>query len=107
MDEKRILIVCGGGASGGFLAQNIRKAAKKKGVKLNIKARSESEIEEYIEDIDVLLYGPHLKYMEEDLKKRAGEYNVPVEMIDEIVYGCLDGEKCLETILRLTNGKSQ
>lgn len=103
MAEKNILIVCGGGASSGFLAQNIRKAAKKRGVKLKIKARSESEIEQYIESIDALLYGPHLKYMEDDLKEKANQYNVPIEMIDQIVYGCLDGERGLEMILQLTN----
>lgn len=101
MDDKNVLIVCGGGASSGFLAQNIRKAAKKKGISINIKARSESEVDEYINDIDVLLYGPHLKYMEEELVSKGKAHNVPVGMIDNLIYGSLNGEKALELILEL------
>lgn len=101
MNGKNILIVCGGGASSGFLAQSIRKAAKKRGISLDIKARSESEVDDYINDIDVLLFGPHLKYMEEDLKNTGKAHNVPVAMIDQSIYGSIDGDKCLNLILEL------
>jgi len=101
MDEKNVLIVCGGGASSGFLAQNIRKAAKKKGISINIKARSESEVDDYINNIDVLLFGPHLKYMEEELLNKGKAHNVPVAMIDSLIYGGLNGDKALELILEL------
>ncbi len=101
MEEKNILIVCGGGASSGFLAQSIRKAAKKKGISINIKARSESEVDDYINDIDVLLFGPHLKYMEDDLISKGKTHNVPVAMIDQLIYGSLNGDKALELILKL------
>jgi len=101
MDEKNVLIVCGGGASSGFLAQNIRKAAKKKGISINIKARSESEVDDYINNIDVLLFGPHLKYMEEELLNKGKAHYVPVAMIDSLIYGGLNGDKALELILEL------
>lgn len=46
-----ILLVCGTGASSGFMAKNIRKAAKEENLEINVKARSDSEIEEYIEQL--------------------------------------------------------
>ncbi|NLU11118.1 MAG: PTS sugar transporter subunit IIB [Tepidanaerobacter acetatoxydans] len=101
MNTKNVLIICGGGASSGFLAQKIKKAAKEKGILLNVKARSEAEVGDYIDNIDVLLFGPHLKYMEEDLTKIGKEYGVPVAMIDQTTYGSLDGDKALEMILSL------
>lgn len=101
MKENNVLIVCGGGASSGFLVQSIKKSAKKKGVSINIKARSESEIGDYIDDIDLLLFGPHLKYMENDLVGIGKSHNVPVAMIDQLIYGSLDGNKALELILDL------
>jgi len=107
MSEKKVLIVCSGGASSGFLAQSIRKAAKKKGILINIQARSESEIDDYIDDIDALLFGPHLKYMEEDLKAKAKQNNVPIAMIEQSIYGQIDGEKALELILELINSYNQ
>ncbi|WMC91495.1 PTS sugar transporter subunit IIB [Kineothrix sp. MB12-C1] len=95
---KNVLLICGTGASSGFMAKNIRKAAKEEGKDVSVKARSDSELEEYIEEIDLLLVGPHLKYMLEDLKKEADQYNVPVEIIQEEAYGSLDGEAVLRQI---------
>ncbi|SHO50012.1 PTS sugar transporter subunit IIB [Anaerocolumna xylanovorans] len=95
---KKVLLVCGTGASSGFMAKNIRKAAKEKGKEVDVKARSDSELDEYIEEIDLLLVGPHLKYMLDDLKKEAKPYNVPVEIIPEDAYGTLDGEAVLQQI---------
>lgn len=101
---KSVLLVCGTGASSGFMAKNIRQAAKNKGIDVSVKARSDSEVEAYIEEIDLLLVGPHLKYMLDDLKKEADPYNVPVEIIEESSYGSLDGEAVLaqiESIIKL------
>lgn len=95
---KKILLICGTGASSGFMAKNIRKAAKERGKEVEVKARSDSELNEYIEEIDLLLVGPHLKYMLEDLKTEAKPYKVPVEMIKEEYYGSLDGNAVLKQI---------
>ncbi|MED1471624.1 PTS sugar transporter subunit IIB [Bacillus salipaludis] len=101
MTEKNVLLVCGGGASSGFLAQNIRKAAKKRDMGIEIKARSESEIDEYLDEMDVLLIAPHLKYMESDIRDRVQSKNIPVAVIDQTIYGMLDGNKCLDLIVGL------
>ena len=52
METIRVLLVCGSGASSGFMAGNIRKAAAERGLEISVNARSESEIENYIDDID-------------------------------------------------------
>ncbi|OLS35413.1 PTS sugar transporter subunit IIB [Bacillus sp. MRMR6] len=105
MTEKTILLVCGGGASSGFMAQNIRKAAKKRNIELNIIARSESEVEEYLNEIQVLLIGPHLSYMEVDLQAKVSAYNIKAAVIPQTIYGLLDGNKGLDLILELLGEK--
>ena len=40
----KIVLCCGSGASSGFMAQNIKKAARKKGMEIDVTARSESLI---------------------------------------------------------------
>ncbi|MEG0468513.1 PTS sugar transporter subunit IIB [Amedibacillus sp. YH-ame10] len=95
---KNILLVCGTGASSGFMAKNIRVAAKNEGFEIGVKARSDSEVEDYIEEIDLLLVGPHLKYMLHDLEEIADPYDVPVRIIDENAYGSLDGAAVLNSI---------
>lgn len=96
---KKVLLVCGSGASSGFMAKNIRLAAKARDFEINVKARSDSEVEDFIEEIDLLLVGPHLKYMLNDLVEIARPYDVPVKIIAEEAYGALDGETVLNSIM--------
>lgn len=95
---KRVLLICGAGASSGFMAQSIRKAARKEGYELKCEARSEAQLKEYLPEIDILLVGPHLAYMKKDIIKEAAEYEVDVEVIPQGIYGMLDGKKALELI---------
>ncbi len=96
---KRILIVCGSGASSGFMAGNIRKAVAAKGKDYEIIARSDSSIEDYIEETDLLLVGPHLDYILGELTEIGQEYGVPVKLISKEAYGSLDGEAVLNLII--------
>lgn len=95
---KNILLVCGTGASSGFMAKNIRQAAKVRGLELSVKARGDAEVEDYIDEIDLLLVGPHLKYMLHDLEDIAKPAEVPVRIIPEEAYGSLDGKAVLDFI---------
>lgn len=101
MYMKNILLICGSGASSGFMAAAIRKAAKKRGVKVMVKAASESQLDERIDEINYLLIGPHLSYMLEDIKEQTKEKNVRVAVIPQSTYGTLNGEKALDLILNL------
>lgn len=100
---KNILLVCGGGASSGFMAANMRKAAKKRGIEITIQARSESELEEHLDTTDMLLIGPHLSYMEEDIKAQLGDRPMKVAVIPQNIYGPLDGNKAIDFALDLEN----
>ncbi|MFR6487149.1 MAG: PTS sugar transporter subunit IIB [Clostridium sp.] len=95
---KKILLVCGTGASSGFMAKNIRKAAKKQNIEIDVIARVDSAIEDYINEIDLLLVGPHLNYMLHDLECIAEPYHVPVALIPQLSYGNLDGDAVLNLI---------
>ncbi|AEB07277.1 phosphotransferase system lactose/cellobiose-specific IIB subunit [Coriobacterium glomerans PW2] len=96
---KEILLVCGTGASSGFMAKNIRQAAKARGLEWSVKARSDSVIEDYIDQIDLLMVGPHLSYMLGDLEEVAKPYGVPVAIIPKADYGNLDGEAVCDFML--------
>lgn len=98
---KQILLVCGTGASSGFMARNIRQAVKARGLDYDVKARSDSVLEDYIEDISLLLVGPHLDYMLKDLEEIVEPYNVPVRIIPKEAYGSLDGEAVADLITEI------
>lgn len=96
---KNILLVCGSGMSSGFMAKNIRMAAKDEGIEMRVNARSESEVVDYIEDIDMLLIGPHMRHLLSELEEEAEPYDVPVRVIEEEAYGKLDGHAVLQMII--------
>ncbi len=108
MDKLNVLLVCGSGASSGFMAANIRKAAAAGGVEITVNAKSESEIENYIEEIDCLMVGPHLAYLLDEVDEITGDAKVKVALMKPEYYATLNGEKALEHILSLFNlsGKS-
>lgn len=107
MKEYNILLCCGAGMSSGFLAQQMRASAKKRGVSAVIRAKSQNDIEEELGTIDLLLLGPHLAYAKEDLAAKCAPYHVPVLVIDREVYGRLDGAGLLTTALAAITTKEE
>lgn len=102
---KKILLVCGNGASSGFLAANMRKYSQKNDLDISVEAHSQTELADYIDDFDVVLVGPHLKFMLDDLKTIADSSNVPISTIDQMTYGTLDGGKAVQFALKLLEEK--
>jgi PTS system cellobiose-specific IIB component len=98
---KNILLICGSGASSGFMAAAIRKAAKKRKVSVTVKAASESQLDERINEIDYLLIGPHLSYMLNEIEGQMKEKNVKAAVIPQSIYGTLNGDQALDLILSL------
>ncbi|MDF9824533.1 PTS system cellobiose-specific IIB component [Breznakia sp. PF5-3] len=101
MAEKFILLACGSGASSGFMANSIRKAAKAKGLDYAVEAVSEAELEDYWDKVDCVLLGPHLAYIQKEYEKQGKPFNVPVACISQIAYGSLNGEMALQNALDL------
>ena len=92
----KILLVCGGGASSGFLCQKMRMSAKQQGIDASVDAISETELEDCLDDVNVVLFGPHLRYMEKELEEILNPEGIPFEFIPEQYYATLDGEKTLD-----------
>lgn len=96
MDNIYMMLCCGAGMSSGFLAKNARKAAKKRGMVATVEARSESEAAQFYSTIDIMLLGPHYDAMRDEMAEQAKQYNVPVVVIPQDIYGALDGEALLD-----------
>ena len=97
----QIVLCCGSGASSGFMAQKIKKAANKKDIDVEVTARSESLIESFLDGTDIVLIAPHLAAESELIAKRCG--GVPTMVIDHRSYGMLDGETVFNKILEVLN----
>ena len=81
------------------MATNMRRAAVARGVEMDIKARSESEIENYVDEIDALMVGPHLAYILDEVEEYIGDNDVKVILMKPEYYSTLDGDNALDHLI--------
>ena len=101
MEQLKILLCCGGGFSSGMLAQRCRKAAKKQGIDATIDARSESQVNDYLSKVHLLLLAPHYEMELEKFRKLAAPHNVKVSVIPRDIYGMMDGDRLIALAQKL------
>ena len=99
-----VLLVCGAGASSSFMAAKMRLAAKKKKIDLNASARAESEIVNFVEDVDAIMIGPQLSVYYEEVKERYSEECAVILMKKEY-YSTLNGDEAIEHLLQEIGNK--
>ena len=96
----KILLMCGAGASSGFMAQAMRKAAKAQNMEdIEIIARSDAEMMNNLKGTDLIMFGPHLEYKKDALENDLKQYHIPFTFIDRDAYGSIDGEATLKQTL--------
>lgn len=100
MPKYPILLCCGAGMSSGFLANSAQKAANKKNTGMTIVAKSQSVVEDIIEDYVLLLLGPHYKSHLNEFEEMAAPFGIPVAVIPQEIYGSLDGDGLVEFALK-------
>ncbi|WP_066870657.1 PTS sugar transporter subunit IIB [Clostridium mediterraneense] len=98
---KKILLVCSAGMSTSLLVTKMQEAAANKGIECSIEAVAEADAQNKIDDIDVLLLGPQVRFLLSKFKGLTEGKNVPVEVIDTVAYGTMNGEKVLTRALEL------
>jgi len=104
MAKLNVLLVCGGGASTGFVAAAIRKEAAKQGLDLEVTARSETEVDEYVDGVQCIMLGPHLSYLLDDLKDRYSDKDVKIAVMEKSYYAGLDGAAAIRHIQSVMQG---
>jgi PTS system cellobiose-specific IIB component len=96
-----VLLVCGSGASTAFMAANIRKAAKKEGIPISVEARSETEIENFTDQVNCIMLGPHLDYLLDEITQRYKDRDIKIAVMKKCYYSILDGEAAINHIKSL------
>lgn len=102
---KRIMLVCSAGMSTSLLVTKMLNAAKEQGVECTINAVSEAELRNHEDKIDVLLLGPQVRFLYNKLKTKFEPQGIPVEVINTVEYGTMNGAKVLAQALRLLENK--
>lgn len=95
---KNILLVCNAGMSTSMLVKKMQLSAEER----SIEAKSLTEAKKNLQEVDVILIGPQIRYELENVKSLAGD--VPVAAIDMRDYGMMNGPKVLDQALALVEG---
>lgn len=98
---KNILLVCSAGMSTSLLVTKMQDAAKSQGLECHIEAVAEAEAQNKIDSVDVLLLGPQVRFLLKKFQKMAEGKNLPIEVIDTVAYGTMNGEKVLKRAFEL------
>lgn len=97
----RIILLCQYGASTGMLSQKIRQAAKDKGIEASVEAFSYSDVDTVVNNADVILLGPQIRFKLAEFQKKYADKNVPFVVIDTLDYGRMNGEGVLNSVLKV------
>ncbi|OZU88262.1 PTS sugar transporter subunit IIB [Virgibacillus indicus] len=98
---KRILLACSSGMSTSLLVKKMEETAKEKGVEVEIWAVAQDKAPSDMEKADVLLIGPQMRFMKKKFAKVSDEVGIPLDVIDPVAYGRVDGEAVLNKALEL------
>lgn len=100
-----ILLVCSAGMSTSLLVSKMQKAASEMGIEANIKAVAEAELKNNTKGIDILLLGPQVRYMLGKVKTMMEPMGVPVDVINSVDYGTMNGTKVLNHAISIIKGE--
>jgi cellobiose PTS system EIIB component len=95
----KILIVCGAGASSTFVAHRMRRTAAEHGLEAEISAASDADLPARLAGLDVLLIGPHLAGLYDDIREQATAIGVAVALLPPTIFAARDGEEALRLAL--------
>lgn len=95
---RKILIVCGAGASSTFLAHRLRAGAKARGVDASFRSETLAGLADSLPEADVLLVGPHLESQFDELRHRAVRVGAAAALLPHDVFGMHGADAVLDTL---------
>jgi PTS system cellobiose-specific IIB component len=102
---KRIVLCCSAGMSTSLVVTKMEKTAAERGLELKIYAIAEQslrdELESHSKEVIAVLLGPQVRFKLAENRKLTEEYNIPIDVIDSVAYGTLNGAKVLDQALSL------
>ncbi len=91
--------MCSQGMSTSMMVQRMQEAAATEGYECTIEAYSVSEVDEVKKIADVILLGPQVRFQLKKLQDKCP--GIPMEVIDQMNYGMMNGQKVLAQAKKL------
>ncbi|MCP8969415.1 PTS sugar transporter subunit IIB [Ectobacillus ponti] len=91
-----ILLCCAAGMSTSLLVTKMEKSAADQGKSCKIWAVPGDAVKNHINEADVLLLGPQVRFLLPQMKKLGAEKGIPVDVINPVHYGMCNGPEVLK-----------
>ena len=98
---KKILLLCSAGMSTSMVVKKMREAAEVKGIECLIDAVGLELFQDNLGKYDIFLLGPQVRFRRDEFAKEAAKFDKKVEVINQMDYGMLKGDKIFEWALSL------
>lgn len=98
---KKILLCCSAGMSTSLVVTKMKKAAEEKGIECEIDAVGLELFPEKVDQYDIFLLGPQVRFKKDEFMAIAGPKGKVVEVINQMDYGMMRGDKILDFALAL------
>ncbi|WP_144552556.1 PTS sugar transporter subunit IIB [Bacillus sp. X1(2014)] len=100
-----ILLCCSAGMSTSLLVSKMKKTAIAENLSYNIWAVPFDVVSREINQADVLLLGPQVRYLYAQFKELGDKKGIPVGIIDMVHYGTFNGQAVLRAAEQLYKEK--
>ncbi|WMJ81736.1 PTS sugar transporter subunit IIB [Clostridium sp. MB40-C1] len=98
----KILLLCSAGMSTSLLVNKMQKIAKEVSYEdIEVSADTVESFEDKVDEYDVFLLGPQIKYKEKYVKQLVEGKGKKCECIPPQIYGRMDAKKVLELAINL------
>lgn len=100
----KVVFVCSGGMSSAIVVNALKKEAAKEGLEMDVQAVGASEVEGALENADVCMVAPQIKYKLDSVKEVADAKGIPCDAIAPNLYNPLGGAGLLQRVKELAAG---
>lgn len=99
----KIILVCSAEMSTSMLVNKMKSSAEERGMEADVSAVAESQLKNNLDNLDVVLIGPQVRYLEKKIREQLGPKGIKVDIIDQMAYGMIKGDKVLDQAIELNN----
>ena len=98
---KKILLLCSAGMSTSMVVKKMREVATAKGIACEIEAVGLELFQDSLNKYDIFLLGPQVRFKKDEFAREAAKVGKKVEVINQMDYGMLKGEKIFDWAISL------
>ena len=96
---RRVLVLCGAGASSSFLVYWMRKDAASRDLALTIRAGSTEDLPSAFADTDFVLVGHHLKSAFPSIRAASASAGVPARLLPSLAFNATGAAVAVDLVL--------